>query len=140
MHEAGTARRTETPSHSQFFEALRELNPLRIISVSGPSVFEAICDLGAFSISEKWLNAITEGYHWHLQLDRVGHLASRDRIHERSGRRVLFFELREAEESEPFLLIYLHRKKGEEFGEERERRFAALHSLLSDGGSLRTES
>jgi len=78
MHEAGAARGSETPSHSQFFEALRELNPLRIISLSGPSVFEAICDLSGFSIREGWLNAITEAYHWHLQLERVAHLTSRD--------------------------------------------------------------
>lgn len=120
-------------SIAALFESVRELNPLRVISMSGPSVFEAICDLGPFSITETWLNAITESYHWHLQVDRVGHVRSRDQVHERSGRRVLFLELRERPEVEPFLFIYLHRKKGEEFGDERERRFAELHALLSAG-------
>jgi hypothetical protein len=127
-------------SAAALFEAVRELNPLRIISMSGPSVFEAICDLGPFSITDTWLNAITESYHWHLQVDRIGHVQSRDQIHERSGRRVLFLELREQASAEPFLFIYLHRKKGEEFGDDRERRFADLHSLLSAGVSLRKPS
>jgi hypothetical protein len=123
-------------SAAALFEAASELNPLRIISMSGPSVFEAICNLGPFAITDTWLNAITESYHWHLQVDRIGHVQSRDQVHERSGRRVLFIELREQPGAEPFLLIYLHRKKGEEFGEERERRFAALHALLASGISM----
>jgi len=41
------------------FEELRELGALRVISVSGPSIFEAICSLGAFGVADGWLNAMT---------------------------------------------------------------------------------
>lgn len=117
----------------RLFEALRELGPLRVISPAGPSLFEAICTLGAFGIADGWLNAITPEYHWHLRLDGFRHLTSKDEVHARSGRRVLFFELRETAEGEPFLWIYLHRGKGEELGGSREVIFGALHRELAGG-------
>jgi hypothetical protein len=112
------------------------LGPVRIISPSGPSLFEAICELGPFAAAEGWLNSITDRYHWHLELSRLGHVTSRDGVHERSGRRVLFFELRERAGDEPFLWIYLHRGKGEEFDPEREGAFASLHELFAAGAAL----
>ena len=50
-------------SHRRLFELLRSLSPLRVISISGPSVFEAICDFGPFGIAGGHLNAITDAYH-----------------------------------------------------------------------------
>ncbi len=120
----------------ELFEAFRRLGPLRVISVNGPSVFEAILDLGAFGVADGWLNAITSDYHWHVDLGRVRHLTTRDTVHERSGRRVLFFELREGAGAEPFLRVYLHRGKGEEFGAEREEGFGALHQRFAEGAEL----
>ena len=68
-----------------------------------------------------------------MGLDGFRRLVSRDEVYGRSGRRVLFFELRESEEAEPFLRIFLYRKAGEEFGEERERLFGELHDELAVG-------
>lgn len=124
----GTAR--------QLFEELTELGPLRVISVNGPSVFEAICELSSFGVADGWLNAITSEYHWHVRLEGVRHLRTRDEIYARSGRRVLYFELREGAGEEPFLLVYLHRDKGEEFDQWREQRFAAVHERYADGREL----
>jgi hypothetical protein len=120
----------------RFFALLGELGRLRIISISGPSTFEAICEVGSCGFGGGLMNAITDGYHWHLELARFGHLRSRDETHARSGRRVLFFELRESAPSPPFLHIYLHREKGEEFEPEREKRFAEAHEQLRDGAAL----
>ncbi len=121
---------------SDFFEALRILGPLRIIQVTGPSIFETICSVDSFSIADGWLNAITSQYHWHLNLDRFRRITTRDTIHNRSGRRVLFFELHENDD-EPFLSIYLHRGKGEEFEAGRIEAFAALHARCSEGAAIR---
>ncbi len=118
---------------SEFFKNLRVLSPLRVIQISGPSIFETICSVDSFSIKDGWLNAITPHYHWHLELNRFRHLTTRDTIHERSGRRVLLFELRESGDDEPFLLIYLHRDKGEEFDRARRDAFAALQERCSEG-------
>jgi hypothetical protein len=120
----------------RFFDALTALGPLRVISPSGPSTFEAICEVGAFGIANGYLNAITDSYHWHLKLDGFRHLRSRDEVHARSGRRVLLFELRSAEDAAPFLLVYLHRAKGEEFGRKREGLFADLNRELAAGVHL----
>ncbi|HYG62992.1 MAG TPA: hypothetical protein VEL74_10455 [Thermoanaerobaculia bacterium] len=117
----------------RFFDALAALGPLRVISQSGPSTFEAICEVGAFGIAQGYVNAITASYHWHLKLDGFRHLRSRDEIHQRSGRRVLFFELRTEEDAAPFLLVYLHREKGEELAPGREGLFAELHQELAAG-------
>ncbi len=120
-------------THREFFDALRELGPLRVISVSGPSVFEAICRLDAYGIADGHLNAITDAYHWHVALERFRHLRSHDEVHARSGRRVLFFTLHEDAAAEPFLRIYLHRSRGEEFAPGREAAFGALHARLESG-------
>jgi hypothetical protein len=136
---SGSAPRAGAPeawSAQRFFALLGELGRLRIISISGPSTFESICEVGSAGFGGGFMNAITEQYHWHLELRRFGHLRSRDDTHARSGRRVLFFELRESAESPPFLRIYLHREKGEEFDPQRERRFAEVHEQLRDGTAL----
>jgi putative heme iron utilization protein len=113
------------------FHELRALGPLRVISVAGPSTFEAILQLGPFGVAEGWLNSMTPDYHWHLDLDRCSGFRTRDAVHERSGRRVLYFELLEGEA--PFLAIYLHREKGTEFTPERLARFLTLHSAAEAG-------
>lgn len=123
----------------RFFHALRSLGRLRVISRCGPSTFEALCDFGPHGYAQGHMNAITDSYHWHLHVDGFRHLRSRDETHARSGRRVLFFELRERADSAPFLLIYLHREKGAEFEPEREAAFQALHAELSEGVELARE-
>lgn len=121
---------------SSFFDALRVLSPLRIISINGPSVFEAIASVGPFGIANGYLNIMQDAYHWHLDVARFRHLRSQDSTHGRSGRRVLFFELREQADAEPFLRIYLHRGKGEEFEPAREEAFQALHAVAADSVEL----
>lgn len=120
----------------RLFEELRELSPLRVISICGPSVFEALCEVGAFGVAQGHLNAITPSYHWHLRVDGCARLRSRDELHARSARRVLFVELFEPDVERPFLSIYLHREKGAEFEPARLERFAALHALAADGLAL----
>lgn len=120
----------------RFFRELAPLSPLRIISRCGPSTFEALCDFGPHGFAAGHLNAITPAYHWHLRLAGFRYLRARDEVHARSGRRVLFFELAEAEGADPFLLVYLHREKGAEFEPEREAAFLALHAVLKDGAVL----
>jgi len=123
-------------THRRFFDLLTGLGRLRVISVSGPSVFEALCELGAYGIAGGHMNAITDAYHWHLGLARFRHLRSRDDVHARSGRRVLFFELREAAGEAPFLRIYVHREQGAGFEPEREKRFLEAHAELAGGAPL----
>lgn len=124
----------------ELFDSLRLLSPLRVIQINGPSVFETICEVDTFSIKNEWLNAITPQYHWHLNVERFKHLTTNDTIHERSGRRVLFFELRESADDKPFLLIYLHRAKDEEFDPAREQRFSELHRRCSGGARMEVET
>jgi putative heme iron utilization protein len=126
-------------THRRFFSELGPLSPLRVISQCGASTFEAICRFGPFGFADGHMNAITPEYHWHVSLARFGHLASVDRTHARSGRRVLFFELREKDGAAPFLSIYLYRDRGAEFDAEREQRFAALHAELRAGVALARE-
>jgi hypothetical protein len=123
-------------THREFFDALRDLGPLRVISPAGPSLFEAICDFDAYGIAEGHLNAITESYHWHIALDRFAHVRSHDEVHARSGRRVLYFALREAVASDPFLLIYLYRGKREDFDGSRLARFTLMHGTLGGGAEV----
>jgi len=123
-------------TQADFFRLLEQLGRLRVISGCGPSTFEALCGFGPWSLEHGFMNAITPEYHWHLALARFRHLRSVDSVHARSGRRVLFFELREQAGDEPFLRIYLHREKNAEFGEERERRFAGAHATLEPGVPL----
>lgn len=123
-------------SHRRFFDVLRTLGRLRVVSRSGPSTFEALCTLGPHAFAHGHMNAITEAYHWHLELARFRHLRSCDALHERSGRRVLFFELRESSDAMPFLLIYLHREKAADFDPDRERIFAQAHAELDRGREM----
>jgi hypothetical protein len=123
-------------THARFFALLRELGRLRVIHQSGPSTFEALCEMGPHGFAGGFMNAITDAYHWHLRVDGFGHLRSQDTTHRRSGRRVLFFELRERADAAPFAMIYLHREKGAEFEPEREKRFLAAHAQLADGRAL----
>jgi hypothetical protein len=137
------ARSTPPPSavwtHRRFFTALGPLSPLRVISSCGASTFEAICSFGPFEFAHGHMNAITPAYHWHVALKRFRHLASVDRVHARSGRRVLCFELRDEAEATPFLSIFLYRDRGEDFDAAREAGFAALHAELAGGVALSTE-
>ncbi len=133
----------DVPTHwtlPAFFEALAGLGSLRVISRCGPSTFEAICEVGPFGVAHGHLNAITERYHWHLELARCRWLRSADEVHARSGRQVLFFQLAESAESAPFLAIYLYRGKGEEFEPQRLERFASLHRELAAGRQLELPS
>lgn len=127
-------------SAERFFAQLSKLGPLRVISVCGPSVFEAICDFRDYEVRGGMLNAITPAYHWHFHLGRFGHLQSHDTIHKRSGRRVLFFELREQAESSPFLLVYLYRPPESEFEADQEKFFAEAHDELGSGVVLEREA
>lgn len=120
----------------RLFDTLRPLSPLRVVSICGPSVFETICEVGAFGIAEGHLNAITPTYHWHLRLAGCSRLRSRDEVHARSGRRVLFLELFGPDTDHPFLSIYVHREKGAEFDDARRVLFTALHGELSRGVDL----
>ena len=63
-------------------------------------------------------------------------MRSHDTVHARSGRRVLFFELRESADARPFLFLYVHRERSAEFEPAREAAFAALHDALSEGVAL----
>jgi len=134
---AGAAPAAATWPHRRFFELLGHLGRLRVISQAGASTFEAICGFGAFGIAQGHMNAITPEYHWHLALERFRHLRSFDAIYPRSGRRVLYFELRERPETEPFLHVFLHREPGAEFEAEREAVFLAAHRELEAGVELR---
>lgn len=120
----------------RFFELLQALGRVRVISICGPSVFEAICRVAPFEVRDGFLNLITDAYHWHLALDRIGHLRSRDTEHARSGRRVLFFELAERADAPPFLRIYVFRAAGEAFDPEVLTRFEDVHRELADGVAL----
>ena len=108
-------RDDERWTHRRFFALLERMGPLRVIHQAGASTFEALCTFGPHGFAQGYMNAITDAYHWHLKLDGFGHVRSRDRTHARSGRRVLFFELRGNESDAPFSSIYLHRAKGAEF-------------------------
>jgi hypothetical protein len=132
MMEAST-----TPwSVERLFGELRELSPLRVISICGPSVFETICEVGAFAVAQGYLNAITPSYHWHLEIAGCARARTRDQVHERSGRQVLFLELFAPASEQPFLSIYLHREKGAAFDTVRLERFQALHAALAGGVDL----
>ncbi len=128
--------RPETWTAQRFFAALAPLSPLRVVSPSGPSTFEAICSFGAHGFAGGFMNAIQPSYHWHLRVADLRFLRSHDEQHARSGRRVLFFSLHDHEGEPPFLWIYAHRERDAEFEPARERAFAALHRELCKGVSL----
>ena len=120
-------------SADRFFDLLQTFPRMRVILRTGPSVFEALCAPGAYSVQGRFLNVMTSEYHWHLDTSRWGFLKSCDEIHARSGRRVLFFSLYEEEEEGPFLQIYLYREPGEEFHPEVEATFLHAHDELQKG-------
>jgi hypothetical protein len=132
----GQGRGVGTWTHARFFDLLGDLGPLRVISIAGASTFEAIVRFGPHGFAHGHMNAITPAYHWHVALARFRHVRSCDELHERSGRRVLFFELREEAAAEPFLRIYLYREKGVDFEPGPEAAFAAAHAELAAGVSL----
>jgi hypothetical protein len=121
---------------SRFFTLLARLGRLRVISICGPSVFESLCRAGSFSIEDGSLNMISDEFHWHVDLARFRHLRSHDTVHGRSGRNVLFFELRERAESVPFLRIYVYRAQGVEFDAQVAAAFAGAHAELAAGAAL----
>jgi hypothetical protein len=126
-------------THRRFFELLAALGPLRVISISGPSVFEALCRFGRHGFAEGHMNAITPEYHWHVDLARFRFARSRDDVHARSGRRVLFLELAEAPDARPFLSVYMHRAKDAEFEHVCEKAFLDAHAELAAGCEIAGE-
>jgi hypothetical protein len=135
-----TERATDSPAWTaaRFFDLLQQLGRLRVISVCGPSVFESICVAGPYEIAEGFLNMVSDAFHWHVALARLRHLQSHDRLHDRSGRNVLFFELREHAHAAPFLRIYVYREPGVEFAPEIARAFQRAHAELEHGVQLAT--
>lgn len=146
LEAVGAIRDDDAPTHAgaraelpsgwtapRFFDLLNDLGRLRVISVCGPSVFEAICQAGPYEIVGDFLNMITDAYHWHFALKRLGHLRSFDTTHARSGRRVLYFELREQPEDDPFLRIYAYRPPRADFEPAVLERFAEAHRELAEG-------
>ncbi|MEZ7978277.1 MAG: hypothetical protein QMC74_01095 [Myxococcota bacterium] len=125
--------RPNTWSAERLFDLLPRLGQLRVISVCGPSVFEAICEATAYELLGGSINMITPAFHWHFAADRLGHLQSHDTIHRRSGRRVLFFELREHADQSPFLRIYVYRAVKTDFATSAISNFIEAHSELSNG-------
>ena len=123
----------------RFFELLRKLGRVRVISVCGPSVFEAICTVAPPHAEGGFLNMISEAYHWHFAADRFRFVRSHDAIHERSGRRALSFELREDPETAPFLRIYVYRDKDRDFDPSVLAEFEAAHRELERGVSVGPE-
>lgn len=136
QREARAAAAPSAWDAARFFDLLQQLGKLRVISVCGPSVFESICVAGPYDIADGFLNMITDAFHWHLAIARLRHLQSHDTTHGRSGRNVLFFELREQQDAAPFLRIYVYRPPGAEFAPEVEVSFARAHAELNRGVSL----
>jgi len=122
-----------------FFAEVGRLSPLRVISQCGPSTFEALCTFEGFEPHGDYLNAMTPDYHWHLHVGKPIHVTSRDEVHTRSGRRVLYFVLKDAD-GKGFLRIYVHREKGAEYEPARVDGFRALHEQVGDGAVLVTPS
>lgn len=115
------------------FALMRRLSPLRVISVCEASVFEAIIDFDRHGFADGHMNAMVPTYHWHVDLNGLGWLRTRDTVHGRSGRRVLFLELASSATHVPFLSVYVHRGKNEEFDLERLAAFEAAHADLAEG-------
>lgn len=131
---ASTSRSEAGPwTAARFFDLLQQLGRLRVISVSGPSVFESLCIAGPYEIADGFLNMVTDAFHWHVAIARLRHLQSHDSTHGRSGRNVLFFELRESEDATPFLRIYVYRAPGAEFAPEIAQTFQRAHAELALG-------
>jgi len=120
-------------SAQRYLDLLQQLGRLRVISVSGPSVFEALCHAGPYEERGGSLNMITEEFHWHLDRKRFGWLQSHDETHARSKRRVLYFGLYERPEASPFLRVYVYRPAHEEFDPTVEAAFLTAHAELRNG-------
>lgn len=137
----GAAHLQEAPTWTlaRLFRELAELGDLRVIVSTPGSVFECICRIRGFGIASGWLNAITEGYHWHLDLGALRFARTRDEIHERSGRQVLFLELGTAAGAARSVAIYLHRPFGESWSPGRLERFGRLREAFDDGRELAIE-
>lgn len=142
---SGPSRMTHAQRHldapvawtaARFFDLLQQLGKLRVISVCGPSVFESICVAGPYDLAEGFLNMVTDAFHWHVAIGRLRHLQSHDSTHGRSGRNVLFFELREQANATPFLRIYVYRLPGAEFAPEIVQAFQRAHAELAHGVEL----
>mgnify|MGYP003661622644 CR=1 FL=1 len=71
----------------RFFDLLSRLGRVRIISVCGPSVFEALCEVEPAVERDGFLNILTDAYHWHFSPARFRSLRSVDALHKRSNRR-----------------------------------------------------
>ncbi len=136
---AGASNDSAPWTAARLFTLLGSLGRLRVISQCGPSTFEALCEVGSFSLEAGFVNAITPAYHWHLALKRFRYLQSHDQTHARSKRRVLFFTLHETPGADPFLRIYVHREPGAEFEPEREAVFAEAHRELAGGVDVSRE-
>lgn len=120
----------------RFFSLLGDLGRLRVISICGPSVFESLCEAGAFEIEDGSMNMVTDAFHWHVAIARLRHLQSHDALYARSGRNVLFFELREWVEASPFLRIYVYRAPGAEFPARVLDVFRRAHAELANGVAI----
>lgn len=125
---------------ARFFDLLQQLGRLRVISICGPSVFESLCQAGSYEIIDGSLNMVTGEFHWHVALERFRHLKSHEGLHARSGRKVLFFELRERADQTPFLRIYVYRAPGVEFEPRIEATFRSAHAELELGVEVAGES
>ena len=132
LYAAWTARR--------FFNLLQHLGPLRVVSVSGPSVFEALCEIGPQAFSESSLNIITPQYHWNLSLDRFRHLRSVTRVHPKTGKITAFFELRDEANETPFLRIYLSPDPKIVGSCQRQPLFDEAHQSLQCGADVLLEN
>ena len=126
-------------SATRFFDLLPKLGRLRVISVCGPSVFEAICEAGSYTVERGSINMVTAEFHWHFAPARLSFLQSHDTVHARSGRRVLFFTLHEREDEAPFLRIYVYRRPNEEFDAAAADVFRTAHEDLASGVVVRAE-
>ncbi|HEV7670810.1 MAG TPA: hypothetical protein VGS22_20000 [Thermoanaerobaculia bacterium] len=138
---AGVSSPQEGPpwTLARLFGELVDLGDLRVIVTTPGSVFECICRIRGFGIAGGWLNAMTEGYHWHIDLGAIRFARTRDEIHERSGRQVLYLELGTAPEAVPSFAIYLHRPSGEPWSSERFERFGGLREVFDGGRELVVE-
>lgn len=129
----------DTWTATRFFDLLPKLGRLRVISVCGPSVFEAICEAGAYEVQGGSINMVTPDFHWHFAPAQLGFLQSHDTRHARSGRRVLFFTLHEKKGDAPFLRIYVYRPPNEAFDPAVIDVFQAAHADLEAGWVMGAE-
>lgn len=121
---------------ARLFSELVDLGDLRVIVITPGSVFECICRIRGFGVAGRWLNAMTDGYHWHIDTGAIRFVRACDEIHARSGRQVLYLQLATSSVAEPSFAIYLHRPSGEPWSAERFERFARLRAVFEGGREL----